>query len=119
MSSHKNPEEILQELEQLDKRLAELQTFLRASKTGNAGDSLLTKANVEKAIHLLEEINPEEKNMLQALKALMPLAEKTDEELAQKSKQTPPKLDSNANDGMDHTSCTSKLKTRMSPHNII
>ena len=117
MSSRKKPEEILEELEHLDKRLAELQTFLRASKTGNVGDSLLTKANVQKAIHILEEINPEEKNMMQALKALMPLAEKSDKELVEKPKKTPPALEGKAN--LERTSWTSKLKTRMSPHKII
>lgn len=122
MSSHKNPEEILEELEQLDKRLAELQTFLKASKTGNVGDSLLTKSNVEKAIHLLEDVNPEEKNMVQALKSLMPLAEKNDEALARKSKKTPPALEGDINGGraiLERTSWTSKLKTRMSPHKMI
>ena len=106
----------------MDKRLAKLQTFLRASKTGNVGDSLLTKSNVEKAIHLLEEINPEEKNMVAALKALMPLAEKTDKELAQKPKKTPPALEGDINGSratLERTSWTSQLKTRMSPHKII
>ena len=122
MSSHKKPEEILEELEQLDKRLAELQTFLRASKTGNVGDSLLTKSNVEKAIQLLEEVNPEEKNMVQALKSLIPLAEKNDEALVQKPKKTSPALEGNINGGratLERTSWTSKLKTRMSPHKMI
>ena len=122
MSSRKNPEEILKELEQLDKRLAELQTFLRASKTGSVGDSLLTKSNVEKAIHLLEEVNPEEKNMVAALKSLMPLAEKNDEALAQKPKKTPPTPENDINGGqsaLERTSWTSKLKTRMSPHKVI
>lgn len=122
MSSRRNPEEILEELEQLDKRLAELQTFLRSSKTGNVGDSLLTKSNVEKAIHLLEEINPEEKNMVAALKSLVPLAEKNDEALAQKPKKTPPVLESDVNSRrttLERTPWTSKLKTRMSPHKVI
>ena len=122
MSSRKNPEEILEELEQLDKRLAELQTFLKASKTGNVGDSLLTKSNVENAIHLLEEVNPEEKNMVTALKSLLPLAEKNDEALAEKPKKTAPALEGDINGGPatpERTSWTSKLKTRMSPHKII
>ena len=122
MSSRKKPEEILEELQQLDKRLAELQTFLRASKTGNVGDSLLTKSNVEKAIHLLEEVNPEEKNMVAALKSLMPLAEKQDEALVQKPKKTPPALEGDINGSrstLERTSWTSQLKTKMSPHRII
>ena len=122
MSSRKKPEEILGELEQLDKRLAELQTFLKASKTGNVGDSLLTKSNVEKAIQLLEKVNPEEKNMVQALKSLIPLAEKNDEALAQKPKKTHPALEGDINGGratLERTSWTSKLKTKMSPHRMI
>ena len=122
MSSRKKPEEILGELEQLDKRLAELQTFLKASKTGNVGDSLLTKSNVEKAIQLLEKVNPEEKNMVQALKSLIPLAEKNDEDLAQKPKKTHPALEGDINGGratLERTSWTSKLKTKMSPHRMI
>ena len=122
MSSRRNPEEILEELEQLDKRLAELQTFLKASKTGNVGDSLLTKSNVENAIHLLEEVNPEEKNMVAALKSLLPLAEKNDEELKEKPKEVAPALEGDVNGSRatpERTSCTSKLKTRMSPHKII
>ena len=122
MSSRKKPEEILEELEQLDKRLGELQTFLRASKTGNINDSLLTKSNIEKAITLLEEVNPEEKNMIHALKALIPLAEKNDEQLAEKPKKTSPALEGEVNGSrasLERTSWTSKLKTRMSPHKII
>ena len=122
MSSRKKPEEILGELEQLDKRLAKLQTFLKASKTGNVSDSLLTKSNVEKAIQFLEEVNPEEKNMVQALKSLIPLAEKNDEDLAQKPKRTHPALEGDINGGratLERTSWTSKLKTKMSPHRMI
>ena len=122
MSLRKKPEEILEELEQLDKRLAELQSFLKATKTGNVGDSLLTKSNVEKAIHLLEEVNPEEKNMVAALKSLIPLAEKTDEGLVQRPKKPAPvpEGDINGNPATpEGTSCTSKLKTRMSPHKVI
>lgn len=120
MSSRKKPEEILKELEQLDKRLAELQTFLRATKTGNVNDSLLTKSNVEQAVHLLEEVNPEEKNMINALKALMPLAEKNDTASNRKPKKTPSPTESNSEKAaLERTPWTSKLKTRMSPHKII
>jgi GTPase involved in cell partitioning and DNA repair len=117
MSSYKKPEVLLEELAQLDERLAKIQSFLRATKTGNIGDSLLTKANIEKAIHLLETINPEEKNMLQALKALIPLAEKNDQELAQKrTLPVPNKIPGVAS---EQTIWTSKLKTRMFPHKMI
>lgn len=119
MSSHRKPEEILKELEQLDQRLAKIQSFLRASKTGNIGDSLLTKANVETAIRLVEEVNPEEKNMLQALKSLIPLAEKKDREFKQESKTVPSGIPLESAVTVEHTAWTSKLKTRMSPHNVI
>ena len=122
MSAQKKPEEILEEIEALDKRLSEIQNFLRATKTGNVNDSLLTKSNVENAIQLLEEVNPEEKNMLQALKSLIPLTEKTNQELEEKPKQTPPVPENKVAEGgatLERTTWTSKLKTRMSPHKII
>ena len=122
MSAQKKPEEILEEIEALDKRLSEIQNFLRATKTGNVNDSLLTKSNVEKAIKLLEEVNPEEKNMLQALKSLIPLTEKSNQALEEKPKPTPPVLENKVAEGsttLERTTWTSKLKTRMSPHKII
>lgn len=122
MSAQKKPEEILEEIEALDKRLSEIQNFLRSTKTGNANDSLLTKSNVENAIQLLEEVNPEEKSMLQALKSLIPLTEKTNQELEEKPKQTPPVPENKVAEGdatLERTTWTSKLKTRMSPHKII
>lgn len=122
MSVQKKPEEILEEIEALDKRLSEIQNFLRSTKTGNANDSLLTKSNVENAIKLLEEVNPEEKSMLQALKSLIPLAEKNNQELEEKPKQTPPVPENKVAEGgatLERTTWTSKLKTRMSPHKII
>ena len=88
MNTQQKSEDILTEIARLDKRLSEIKSFLHATKTGNINDSLLTEANLLEAIKLLEAINPSEKNMIQALKALIPLAKKSNQELAVKKEPT-------------------------------
>ena len=74
MARKSNPDEMLKELAELDKRLAQLQKFFRESKSMTVKDSLFTPKNIEEAIRLLEKINPSEKAMIQSLKMLLPLS---------------------------------------------
>lgn len=120
MSSEDKSEKYLKELSELEQRLDKIQSFLRESKTGNINDSYFTKDNILAAIDLLEKINPEEKNMIYALKMLIPLSEKSNEEIIKQetkmSQKTVP-LKSEQSDAYNH--CTPKLKSKIPNHRII
>ncbi len=114
--SQNKSKDTLQELAQLDKKLAQLQTFFRSTKTGDVNDSLLTKHNVQEAIALLEKINPSEKNMIYALKSLLPLSEKTPQELS----NLPDNLSKlNTNPTENYNQWTPKLKSKVPLNRVI
>lgn len=119
MSSDNKSEKLLKELADLDQQLEKIKSFLQASKTGNINDSFFTKDNILAAIDLLEKINPEEKNMIYALKMMLPMAEKSNEELLQQEKKTTPTLPKQENQGGVYTQWTPKLKSKIPNHKII
>ena len=116
---HKHPKQILEELAQLDKKLEKLQQFFKASRTGRPEDSLLTKENIEKGIQLLEAINPEDTNIITALKALIPLAEKDDQAL-EKDISKPAVLPSVSSDTHEpYNQWTPRLKSKVPTNRVI
>lgn len=90
MSSNNKSEKLLKELADLDQQLEKIKSFLQGSKTGNINDSFFTRDNILAAIDLLEKINPEERNMIYALKTMLPMAEKSNEELLKQEKEAIP-----------------------------
>ena len=119
MSSDNKSEKFLKELADLDQRLEKIKAFLQESKTGNINDSFLTKDNVLASIELLEKINPEEKNMIYALKMLLPMAEKSKEEIQKETVK--PTVGSSAQENQSdiYTQWTPKLKSKIPNHKII
>ena len=119
MSSDNKSEKLLQELADLDQQLGKIKSFLQGSKTGNINDSFFTKDNILAAIDLLEKINPEEKNMIYALRTMLPMAEESNEELLKQEKKTTPTLPKQENQGDVYTQWTPKLRSKIPNHRII
>ena len=119
MSSENKSEKLLKELAGLDQQLEKIKSFLQGSKTGNINDSFFTKDNILAAIDLLEKINPEEKNMIYALKMLLPMAEKNNEELIKQEKKEIPIIQHQTNQADVYTQWTPKLKSKIPNHRII
>ena len=125
MSSDNKSEKLLQELANLDQRLEKIKSFLQGSKTGNINDSFFTKDNILAAIDLLEKINPEEKNMIFALKMLLPMTEKSNEELLKQEEKTTPVLPKQAisvnqeTPADVYTQWTPKLKSKIPNNKLI
>ncbi len=119
MSAENKSEKFLKELSELDQKLNKIQSFLQESKTGNINDSYFTKENILSAINLLSEINPEEKNMIYALKMLLPLTEKSNEELEEKSKIAVSPVSTDASQEDTYNQWTPKLKSKIPNHRII
>ena len=116
MARKSNPDEMLKELAELDKRLAQLQKFFRESKSATAEGSLLTPKNIEETIRLLEKINPSEKAMIQALKMLLPLSKQSNAAIEKKAaaKRMPMPLKETS-----HNAYTAKIKGRLMPGRMI
>jgi hypothetical protein len=116
MAKKSDPEAMLKELAELDKRLARLQKFFRESKSATAEGSLLTPKNIEETIRLLEKINPSEKAMIQALKMLLPLSKQSNAAIEKKTavkRMTMPLKETS------HNACTAKIKGRLMPGRMI
>ncbi|MBP5191602.1 MAG: hypothetical protein J6Z25_03495 [Opitutales bacterium] len=116
MATQKHPDQMLQELAELDRRLRELQRFFQKSKTTVAEDSVFTPSNIEEMIRLLEKINPSEKAMIQTLQLLLPMAKQG------KAAFDPPvqsKLVGLHRESSHYNACTSKIKTRTLPRQMI
>ena len=116
MAKKSDPEAMLKELAELDKRLARLQKFFRESKSATAEGSLLTPKNIEETIRLLEKINPSEKAMIQALKMLLPLSKQSNATI---EKKTAAKRMSMPLKEASHNACTAKIKGRLMPGRMI
>lgn len=116
MAKKSDPEAMLKELAELDKRLAQLQKFFRESKSATAEGSLLTPKNIEETIRLLEKINPSEKAMIQALKMLLPLSKQSNAAI---EKKTAAKRTSLPLQTPSHNACTAKIKGRLMPGRMI
>lgn len=114
----KKIQKTLEELDQLKQRLKNLKEFFSSTKTGNIKDSLLTKENLEATIKMLKEINPEEKNMIHALESLIPLSQKSDEEILLHEKKNVPILPNSENQS-DYNALTPKLKSKVPLNRII
>ena len=116
MAKKSDPEAMLKELAELDKRLAKLQKFFRESKSATAEGSLLTPKNIEETIRLLEKKKKKKKAMIQALKMLLPLSKQSNAAIEKKTAvnrtslplQTP-----------SHNACTAKIKGRLMPGRMI
>lgn len=119
MSSENKSEKLLKELAGLEQQLEKIKTSLQESKTGNINDSFFTKDNILAAIDLLKKINPEEKNMIYALKMLLPMTEKSNEELLKNEKKSTPTLQNQEKQANDYTQWTPKLKSKIPNHRII
>lgn len=119
MSSENKSDKLLNELAGLEQQLEKIKTFLQESKTGNINDSFFTKDNILAAIDLLEKINPEEKNMIYALKMLLPMTEKSNEALLNQEKKATPALPRQENQADVYTQWTPKLKSKIPNHKII
>ena len=100
-----------------EQMLAELQRKLRASKTGDINDSFFTPENIEAAIRMLQEVYPEEKYMIYALQALLPLSRKKNEEIQQQEKGMSVSAASSQEESS--TQWTAKLKSKVSPNRMI
>jgi hypothetical protein len=115
--AYKEPgESAMDELKKLDERLKLLQKRFASSKTRNAQDSLFTSENLKSTIGLLRTINPSEKHMVRTLETLIPLAEKSDEELSH--------LDSKKASAIHHrepvcTPFTKQLKCKLPQNRLI
>ena len=116
MAKKSDPEAMLKELAELDKRLAQLQKFFRESKSATAEGSLLTPKNIEETIRLLEKINPSEKAMIQALKMLLPLSKQSNAAI---EKKTAAKRINIPLKEISHNACTAKIKGRLMPGRMI
>ena len=116
MAKKSDPEAMLKQLAELDKRLAKLQKFFRESKSATAEGSLLTPKNIEETIRLLEKINPSEKAMIQALKMLLPLSKQSNAAI---EKKTAVKRMSMPLKEASHNACTAKIKGRLMPGRMI
>lgn len=114
----KKIQKTLDELEQLSQRVKRLKEFFRSTRTGNIKDSLLTKENLEATIKMLKEINPEEKNMIHALEALIPLSQKSDQELLLAEKKHQP-IGVDPENQSDYNAFTPKLKSKVPLNRII
>ena len=116
MAKKSDPEAMLKELAELDKRLAQLQKFFRESKSLTLEGSLFTPENIKEAIRLLEKIDPSEKAMLQTLKMLLPLSKQDkatiEKKTAQKRAPAPSKV-------APPNACTAKIKGRLMPGRMI
>ena len=115
---NKKIQHTLDELEELSERLKKLKEFFSSRKTGNIKDSLLTKENLEATIKMLKEINPEEKSMIHALESLIPLSQKTDQEILLHEKRNAPILPNPENQS-DYNALTPKLKSKVPLNRII
>jgi hypothetical protein len=116
MVSKNNPENMLLELAQLDKRLERLQLFFQESKSMTVEGSLFTPENIEQFIRLLENINPSEKAMICTLKMLLSLSKQNKTEIERKTNES---QSSEISQTTPCTICTAKLKGRMMPNRII
>ena len=115
--SKPKPEQMLANLQQMEDKLAELQRKLRASKTGDINDSFFTPENIEAAIRMLQEVYPEEKYMIYALQALLPLSRKKNEEIQQQEKKM--NVSTASSQEESSTQWTAKLKSKVSPNRMI
>ena len=111
------PAGMFQELERMEKELSELQKKIAASKLGGVGESLLTVSNLKESIKVFKKINKEDKNLINALHSLMPLAEKTDEELEQISRRQRGNVPESQRES--GTSFTSKIKCKLPQNRLI
>ncbi len=111
-------QQTLEELEKLSQRLKNLKEFFGSAKTGNVKDSLLTKENLEATIAMLKEINPEEKNMIHALESLIPISQKSDDELLLMEKKNKP-IPTSVETQTGYNNLTPKLKSKVPLNRII
>lgn len=116
MAKEKHPDQMLQELAELDRRLMELQRFFQKSKTTIIEDSLFTPSNIEEMIRLLEKINPSEKAMIQTLKLFLSMAKQG--KVSQKPSIPSKSVGLHRKSDHYHT-CTSKIKGRTLPTRMI
>ncbi len=109
---------LLERLKDMDKQLSELQKKLAESKLGGIKNSFFTANNIKETIALLEKVNPEDKNLIHTLRSMIPLAEKSDDELERLADREKIKSEP-SNEPHEGTAFTSKVKCKIPCNRLI